>query len=51
MQVEEISRKELEMVDGGMIRLRDVEMTPIPEPTGGMGYTGIMIHYTLTVIE
>jgi hypothetical protein len=46
-----VSQTELESVDGGRIRLRDEEMFHVPEPSGGAGYTGIMIHYTLTVIE
>ena len=51
--LEPVSSSELEAVEGGMINL---ERMPKPEPydghhTGGGGYTGIMINYTLTVIE
>jgi hypothetical protein len=51
VQFEIVSQSELEAVEGGMMRLREVEMMPIPDPTGGMGYTGKMISYSLTVIE
>lgn len=38
---------------GGRIRQQEggSDVPPITEPSGGMGYTGILIHYTLTVIE
>ncbi len=36
-----------------MIKQREggAEVPPLDEPSGGMGYTRILIHYTLTVIE
>lgn len=50
--VEELSDDAARNLVGGMIRQREgVEAPPPDEPSGGMGYTGILIHYTLTVIE
>ena len=42
---------EIHAVSGARINL-NTEKPPrnTQEPSGGMGYTGIMIHYTLTVI-
>jgi hypothetical protein len=51
VQLNPVSQTELQTIEGGMIRLRDEELTPVPEYNNGMGYTGIMIKYTLTVIE
>ena len=51
MQLQPISRSELEAVEGGMMRLPLVEMMPIPDPTGGMGYTGKMMTWSITVID
>lgn len=51
--IEEISDDAAKNIIGGMIKQREggAEVPPLDEPNGGMGYTGIMIQYTLTVIE
>lgn len=50
--VERLSDEAARGIVGGRINLRtDEPVKPASEPTGGMGYTGILIHYTLTVIE
>jgi len=50
--IEELSDEAARRIAGGRINLRtDEPVKPAAEPTGGMGYTGIMIHYTLIVIE
>jgi hypothetical protein len=50
--IEKLSDEAARSIVGGMINLRtDAPVKPATEPTGGMGYTGILIHYTLTVIE
>jgi hypothetical protein len=50
--IEKLSDEAARKIAGGRINLRtDEPVKPASEPTGGMGYTGIMIHYTLTVIE
>lgn len=51
---ERLSEKAARGIAGGRINLRKYGPGPIVKPTperGGTGYTGIMIHYTLTVIE
>lgn len=51
-EVRELSASEIETISGGRINLNGDKPRHAPqEPTGGAGYTGIMIHYTLTVIE
>ena len=51
-KLEPASKSELETVEGGMINLERVQAPPRDDGThGGAGYTGIMIHYKLTVIE
>jgi hypothetical protein len=49
----ELSDDDARKIAGGMINQREGGAdAPRPsEPSGGMGYTGILIHYTLTVIE
>jgi hypothetical protein len=50
--IEGLSDDAAKGIAGGMMNLREENpVKPAAEPTGGMGYTGIMIHYTLTVIE
>ena len=51
--VEDLSDDAARNIVGGMINQREggAEVPPLNEPSGGMGYTGILIHYTLTVIE
>lgn len=44
-----ISAAELQAIEGGRIKLREEAPLPVQEPSGGAGYTGIMITYTLTV--
>jgi hypothetical protein len=51
MQLQPISQSELEAVEGGMMRLPLVEIMPTPDPTGGMGYTGKMMTWSITVID
>ncbi|MCK0510298.1 hypothetical protein [Aromatoleum buckelii] len=50
---EEISADAARNIVGGRIKQREggAEVPPLDDPSGGMGYTGILIHYTLTVIE
>ena len=51
--IDELTTETARTIVGGMINLRDDSgEAPLPgEPSGGTGYTGILIHYTLTVIE
>ena len=50
--IAKLSDEAARRIAGGMINLRtEGPVKPASEPTGGMGYTGIMIHYTLIVIE
>ena len=50
--IERLSDEAARGIAGGRINLRtDEPIKPASEPTGGMGYTGILIHYTLAVIE
>jgi hypothetical protein len=48
---QELSRDAAKKIVGGMIRQPKEEPVSVPDPTGGAGYTGIMIHWKLTVIE
>lgn len=48
---EKLSDEAARKIAGGRINLRTDGPVKPAEPTGGMGYTGIMIHYTLIVIE
>ena len=50
--IEKLSDEAARRIAGGRINLRtDEPVKPASEPTGGAGYTGILIHYKLTVIE
>ena len=50
--LEPVSKLELETVEGGMINLDRMPTPPRDDGShGGGGYTGIMIKYSLTVIE
>jgi hypothetical protein len=52
---QELSKDAARNIVGGMINLREEGVSPTRppagEPHGGAGYTGILIHYKLTVIE
>jgi hypothetical protein len=52
-QIEALSDEAAGRIVGGRVNLRgDDGIQPRPDPYGGgAGYTGIMIHYTLKVIE
>jgi len=51
-QIEDLSDEAAGRIVGGRVNLRgDDGIQPRPEPTGGAGYTGILIYYKLTVIE
>jgi len=50
---QQLSEDAAKKIVGGRIKQREggAEVPPLDEPGGGMGYTGLLIHYTLTVIE
>lgn len=49
--IDDLTQEDARQVVGGRIKQREGVEPKQPEPGGGMGYTGIMIEYTLTVIE